>query len=233
MIPKRIFTIWLDENRKPPELVRRCIESQKIEGYEHRLITLENCYKDSPYMQQCLTSPHLKKRYCKASDYLRMHYLLTEGGIYLDADVEMLPGKNFDALLDCKAFVGTETYTGKQSELSVIGPKSSGEFIKAWLANAGKKWGEAIPFLGSAVVGAERDSPLIEKWLARVESNFRGDDDKNFESSMSILNDLAYNEGEEVSILDADYFFSYCHLTETVSITERTICYHHFMKSWT
>ena len=93
---KKIFTIWLQESGEMPEMIRRCVESQKIEGYEFKLITLDNCFRDSKYMRECLDSPHLSKRWCKASDYLRMHYLLNEGGIYMDADVEILPDRNFD-----------------------------------------------------------------------------------------------------------------------------------------
>ncbi len=235
MIPKRIFTIWLqDDQLEIPELVNRCVASQqRIEGYEHRLITLGNCFKNSAYMQQCLTSPHLKKRWCKASDYLRMYYLLNEGGIYLDADVEMLPGKDFHAFLDKKVFVGVEQFAGN-------GMKGSGgiapctQFIKNWLTSVGGKWGDPIPFIGTAVLGAEQGSPFVAEWLQRVEQNFRGDDDSNFESSMQILNDLTSRPGgDDVTVVDADYFYAYCHMQETVCITERTICLHHFMKSWT
>jgi hypothetical protein len=37
-----------------------------------------------------------------------MYYLYTEGGIYLDADTEVLEGKNFDEFLDYKMFVCKE-----------------------------------------------------------------------------------------------------------------------------
>ena len=102
-IPKRIFTIWLS-NDPMPELVEQCIEKQKIEGYEHRLITLDNCWKGSPYVQSCIDN----KAWTKAADFLRMYYLYTEGGIYLDADTEVLEGKNFDEFLDYKMFVCKE-----------------------------------------------------------------------------------------------------------------------------
>ena len=103
MIPKRIYTIWLSE--KPmPELVTKCIASQKIPGYQHILITLDNCDRESQYVRECIEAKH----WVKASDYLRMYYLYTEGGIYLDADMEILPGKNFDHLLNCKMYIPKE-----------------------------------------------------------------------------------------------------------------------------
>ena len=104
MIPKRIFTIWLNDNPKLPVLVKKCIESQKILNYEHRLITLENTDRDSIYVRECIEA----KNWVKASDYLRMYYIWKEGGIFLDADMEILSGKNFDDMLDTRFFTGYE-----------------------------------------------------------------------------------------------------------------------------
>lgn len=216
MIPPRIFTIWINEYGRMPELVRRCIVSQKQVGCTHLLIDYAylqtSNWKYLPYVEQCLKSLHLKRRWCKLSDYLRMQILLEGGGIYLDADVEVLPGRNFDHLLGSSMFVGREQH-------------ATGE--------------GTMPFAGTAVVGAEAGHSLIAEWLRRVEAQFRGDDDKNFESSMMILNDLLYARHKglvpglgEVEELPSDVLYPYCHERGTVNVTERTICYHHFLKSW-
>jgi glycosyltransferase involved in cell wall biosynthesis len=130
-IPKKIFTCWL--GKEMPELVKKCIQSQKIEGYEHHLITLENL-PDLPYIKQCLNSPHKDGiKYTKATDYLRMYYLLTEGGIFLDADVEILSGKNFDKLLKNRFFAGMEKNKEKPFVGSaVIGSEPNHPFVKKW-----------------------------------------------------------------------------------------------------
>ncbi len=130
MIPKKIFAIWLNEKGEIPPLVKMCIESQKVEGYEHKLITLDNCYKDSKYIKECIASPHQKQKWCKASDYLRMHYLQTEGGIYLDADVFVVPGKNFDDLLSNRMFAGKErsSWTGS----AVVASEANHPFVAQW-----------------------------------------------------------------------------------------------------
>jgi mannosyltransferase OCH1-like enzyme len=222
VIPKRIFTVWVDEQGRTPELVRRCIASQKLEGYEYFTIGYQDLgagnWRNLPYVDQCLKSPHIKRRWCKLSDYLRMRVLLDGGGIYLDADVEVLPGRNFDALLGSGLFVGREQH--------VTAPG-------------------AMPFAGTAVVGAEPGHPLIAEWLRRVEARFRGDDDKNFESSMMILNDLLWERGMcrgpwalsgvdtgRVEELPAEVFYPYCHERGEVHVTDRTLVYHHFLKSW-
>lgn len=103
-IPKKIFCIWLNDNPKIPAINKECIETQKIPGYEHRLITLDNCFKANTYVKECIDA----KRWVKASDFLRMYYLVMEGGIFLDADMRILPGKNFDALLNNRMFLARE-----------------------------------------------------------------------------------------------------------------------------
>jgi hypothetical protein len=80
------------------------METHKIPGYKYKIITLDNCFKDSKYVNEAISA----KRWVKASDWLRMHELYVNGGIHLDADMEVLPGKNFDHLLDCDMFIPME-----------------------------------------------------------------------------------------------------------------------------
>jgi mannosyltransferase OCH1-like enzyme len=100
-IPKRIITIWLSE-KPTPELVEKCIKSQSIAGYEHTIITLDNVYRGSEYVNKCLD----KKDWVRAVDYLRLHYLNELGGIYLDADCGVTD--NFDHFLNSRMFVFKE-----------------------------------------------------------------------------------------------------------------------------
>jgi mannosyltransferase OCH1-like enzyme len=103
MINKRIYTIWLSDTLALPPMVELCLSSHKIPGYEHELITLNNCYRNK-YVQDAIDA----KQWGKACDYLRCYYLFMDGGIYLDSDVYVFAGKNFDQLLDCNMFAGKE-----------------------------------------------------------------------------------------------------------------------------
>lgn len=98
MIPKKIYTVWIGPEM--PDFIKKCIETHKLDGYEHILITNENMYHNK-YVDECLAA----EKWGKAADYLRMHYLL-EGGIYLDADTKVL--KSFDDVLDNEMFVCEE-----------------------------------------------------------------------------------------------------------------------------
>lgn len=104
MIPRRIISIWLSESEELPPLIQKCLPTLDVPGYERVHITLENCFRGTKYIQECLEA----KLWAKAADYLRIHYLNELGGIYTDSDCELIPGKNFDALLGNAMFVGRE-----------------------------------------------------------------------------------------------------------------------------
>jgi glycosyltransferase involved in cell wall biosynthesis len=125
-IPKNIFTIWLGD--EPTDAIKKCIESQKIPGYVHKLITLENCPKDIPYVNEAIAS----KKWVKAADYLRAYYLYNEGGIYLDADMEILPDRNFDDMLNYSLFACREDngFIANSAFGCVKGNKILEEFLK-------------------------------------------------------------------------------------------------------
>lgn len=104
MIPKIIHYCWFGRGDYPP-LVKRCIRSWKraMPDYEFRLWNEDNFdINGIPYMKKC----YEMRKWAFISDYVRLHALYNEGGIYLDTDVVAL--KSFDSLLDCKAFWGIE-----------------------------------------------------------------------------------------------------------------------------
>ena len=98
MIPKVIWNIWI--GGEMPSLVRDCLSSQNLKGYEIRHIDDNNYYR-CKYVDECVGAG----KFGKAADYLRMHYL-QEGGIYLDADTEVL--RPFDDVLGNEMFVCEE-----------------------------------------------------------------------------------------------------------------------------
>lgn len=204
MIPKIIHTAWFPTLETLPDNLHTCIESQKLKGYTHNLITLDNCLRDHEYIQQCLNSTHNPKKWVKLTDFLRMYYLYKYGGFFIDADVEIIQDKNFDALLENQMVVGLE---------------GNGTIPNSII-------------IGSAIVGAQPNNPIIKKWINRVVSNFRGDDDLCYESSMDILNLLCLENLDSVTIVSPDHFYPYNHHTGITNITDNTICIHHFNKSW-
>ena len=73
------------------------------------------------------------KRWAVAADYVRLYALYTEGGIYLDSDVEVF--KSFDPFLNNSFFTGTEPYnindiTYYDLECAIMGSEKGHPFLK-------------------------------------------------------------------------------------------------------
>ncbi len=104
-IPKIIHYCWLSGESFPDD-IQRCIDSWRkyLPDYKIKLWDTHNfdCSKWK-YTQQALD----KKKYAFVSDVVRLYALYTEGGIYLDSDIEVM--RNFDDLLDSPAFSGIES----------------------------------------------------------------------------------------------------------------------------
>lgn len=100
MIPKKIHYVWIGEQPKP-KLVLDCIETWKKHLPDYQIIewnndSIKNIKND--YMEEALKH----KKWAFASDYIRLHALYNEGGIYLDTDVEIT--KNIDKFLSLDFF---------------------------------------------------------------------------------------------------------------------------------
>lgn len=215
MIPKKIFTLWFQfkEGDIPP-LIKRCIESQRIPGYEHTVITLDNYYKGSTYVNDAMAkaeqmfkegAPNYANWIVKASDWLRCYYIYEYGGLYLDGDMEVLPGKNFDDLLDNKFFTEREVF--------------------GFAANAG--------------FGAEPHNAFLKSYIDKVEANFKGDGDLVYEPGIRFFADHLWafdlykpEEEQETKLYNTKMFFPYHHGSGNIEITPETKVFHHYANSW-
>lgn len=104
-IPKVIHYCWFSDEEKP-RLIRRCMASWKkyLTGYEFRCWDRHSFDFDSvSLVRQAMR----QKKWAFAADYVRFYALYTEGGIYLDSDVEVFG--SFDRFLDDSFFVGTDS----------------------------------------------------------------------------------------------------------------------------
>ena len=93
--------MWVGPSQ--PEIVKKCIATHKLEGYEHLFIDNHTHVDEefmTPYFDECV----LAGKWGKLSDYLRICYLEKYGGIYLDADTEILEGKDFEGVLNNQLF---------------------------------------------------------------------------------------------------------------------------------
>ena len=104
MIPKTIHYCWLSDNPIPDEIQtyidgwHQIMPDYKIKKWDRKAINLD----EHPFAKEAFEH----KKYAFAADYIRVYALYTEGGIYLDTDVQVL--KSFDAFLKYDYFTSVE-----------------------------------------------------------------------------------------------------------------------------
>lgn len=104
MIPKIIHYCWFGRGELP-ELAKKCIDSwQKfLPEYEIKVWNEDNFDLDLyPYTREAYDS----RKFAFVTDVVRLYALYTEGGIYMDTDVEVV--RPLDEFLHHTAFSGFE-----------------------------------------------------------------------------------------------------------------------------
>ena len=94
MIPKTIHYIWLGKGEKS-ELIKKCMASWEKLGYEIKEWNENNF--DINY-NEFTKEAYEKKKWAFVSDVIRLYALYTEGGIYMDTDVEVFKNLDEDTL---------------------------------------------------------------------------------------------------------------------------------------
>lgn len=123
MIPKKIHYCWLSGDEYPP-LIKHCIDTWKQVLPDYELVLWDTNRFDInsvPWVKEAYEA----KKYAFAADYIRLYSVYTEGGIYLDSDVEML--KTFNDLLHYDSFIGFEASTGGV-EAAIFGAEAGCEW---------------------------------------------------------------------------------------------------------
>ena len=207
MIPKKIHYCWFGGNEMP-ELALKCIESwhKYMPDYEYKLWNEDNFDINSiPYVKEAYEA----RKFAFVTDYVRLYALYTEGGIYMDTDVEVL--KPYDDLLSLTGFTG---YEGCKAKLPVTGTMAS---------EAGNEWvkEQLDSYQGAHFVREDGTLDLTTNtWrITRImqKGGFVQDGKKSLYRDMHIF--------------PVEYFCPR-QTTGEIFITENTYCDHHFMKSW-
>lgn len=135
MIPKIIHFCWFSGDDYP-SLIRKCIKSWKQKMPDYKIKCWDGNSFDFNRLDYTREAMSVKQ-YALASDYVRLYALYTEGGIYLDSDVEVF--KSFDSLLDNTFFSGIEQSGtpddfGFRVEAGIMGCIPGLEIIKECMA---------------------------------------------------------------------------------------------------
>ena len=207
MIPRIIHYCWF--GRGPmPELALKCIESwhKFMPDYEYKLWNEDNFDINC---NQYVKEAYEAKKYAFVTDYVRLFALYTEGGIYMDTDVEVL--KPYDDLLPLSGFTG---YEGCKAKLPVTGTIAS---------VAGNSWvkEQLDSYQGAHFVKEDGSYDLTTNTWRITRIMQKG----------GFVQDGKRSMFRDMHIFPVEYFCPR-QTTGEILITENTYCDHHFMKTW-
>lgn len=208
MIPKIIHYCWFGRGQMP-ELALKCLESwhKYMPDYKYKLWNEDIFDIDS---NQYVKEAYDAKKYAFVSDYVRLYALYTEGGIYMDTDVEVL--KPYDDLLVLSGFTG---YEGSRYLPPVTGTMAS---------EAGNLWVKEQLDVYRDIHFRMPDGSLDTKNnTTRISEIMRNN---------GFVQDGTKQVYKDMHIFPVDYFCPR-QTTGEILITENTYCDHHFMGSWT
>lgn len=128
-IPKVIHFVWFGGNPLTP-LAEKCVASWKKYCPDYEIVRWDESNFDVSQNQYCLEA-YESKKWAFVSDYARLKVLVDHGGIYMDADVEVL--KPLDRFLTEEAFSGFED--DKIVPTGIMAARCGHPFFKRLLAD--------------------------------------------------------------------------------------------------
>jgi hypothetical protein len=174
--------------------------------YEYKLWNEDSFDVNSiPYVKEAYEA----RKFAFVTDYVRLYALFTEGGIYMDTDVEVL--KPYDDLLGLSGFTG---YEGSKYLPPVTGTMASikgGEWVKEQLEAY-----EGLHFLQS---DGSMDLTTNTTRISQIMKNG------------GFIQDGKKGVYKDMHVFPVEYFCPR-QTTGEVFITNNTYCDHHFMGSW-
>lgn len=125
MIPRNVISAWFGKGEKS-DFFKSCIESWHRVLPDWKFIEMnEDTMPDRVMQSNYMTSVLERKEFVKATEVGRLVGLQLHGGVYLDADVEVL--KPFDPLLNQEFFIAREDAAWING--AVIGSVPAGKIV--------------------------------------------------------------------------------------------------------
>ena len=207
MIPKKIHYCWFGRGQMPP-MALKCIESwhRNMPDYEYKLWNEDNFDINSvPYVKEAYEA----RKFAFVTDYVRLYALYTEGGIYMDTDVEVL--KPYDDLLELSGFTGYEGSKYLPPVTGTMASEAGGEWVKEQLAS----YDGAHFLFPDGTFDMKTNTMRISEIMQA--GGFKPDGKKQVFKGMHIF---------------PVQYFCPRQTTGEILLTDETYCDHHFMGSW-
>ena len=208
MIPKIIHYCWF--GKKPyPILMQQCLASWRkhCPDYEIKEWNEDNSPLHLyPFAQDAINA----EKYAFAADVIRLYALYSEGGIYLDTDVELV--KPLDTLLESPAFIGYDKDIPGRLQTAVIGVEKGNIWVERWLS-----------------IYLTRKFSSTRKSMAQSQSAILTS--RKMEEEGVYL-DGDYQALEDITLYPSDYFCPMSNGTHFIETTPNTYCIHYIIMSW-
>ncbi len=206
MIPKKIHYCWFGGNPLPP-LAKKCIESWRKYCPDYEIIEWNEQNFDLHY-NDYVWEAYEAKKWAFITDVVRLYALVTQGGIYMDTDVEVI--KPLDELLDCEAVSGFESET--QIPTGLMACRTGQPLFQELLDDY-----KGVHFRRS---DGSLDLTTNVTRITRV----------CLRHGLQLNNTLQTVDG--FTLLPKDYLCPKDLTTKEIALTEHTLCIHHFDGSW-
>lgn len=206
-IPKVIHYCWFGRGPKN-ELALKCIESWKkfLPDYEIKEWNEDNFDVNLyTYAKEALEN----RKFAFVTDVVRLYALYTEGGVYMDTDVEVL--KSYDAFLHHKMFSGFETDGNVPTGMMA--------------AEKGSVWAKELldGYNGRNFVLEDGSFDMTTNTTV-ITTYMKGKGLK--------LNNTFQDFPNFCTMYPSEYFCPKDHRTGFIHCTKNTVCIHHFSGSW-
>lgn len=149
------------------------------------------------------------KRYAFVTDYVRLYALKSEGGVYMDTDVEIL--KPLDDLLHLHAFTGYEGSKHKPPVTGLMASEAGGLWVKEQL--------NVYNGLHFRREDGTLDTTTNTQRISRIMQ------------ANGFVCDGKQKQYKDLTVFPSEYFCPH-QTTGEYFLTENTYCNHHFMGSW-
>lgn len=206
MIPKKIHYCWFG-GKELPELAKKCIASWEKFCPDYEIIRWDESNFD---INACryVKEAYENKKFAFVTDYVRLYAMYTQGGIYMDTDVELT--KKLDVFLDNHGFSGFE------SEAHIPTGIMAGEKNFALFEELLSYYTDRAFVLGDGTLDTTTNVIIITQMLT----------EKGF------IPNGKFQVVDGFALYPQDVFCPYDNATGILHKTENTAAIHWFNKSW-
>lgn len=207
MIPKIVHYCWFGRGQMP-EKTLKCIDSWKkyLSDYELKEWNEDNF---NITQNQYVKEAYKNRKFAFVTDYVRLYALYTEGGVYMDTDVEVVG--NYNSFLFHHAFSGFET-DGNVPTGMMAAEKGS-----IWAKELLEMYANRVFVLPNGGFDMTTNTAVITEYMLK--------------KGLKLNNEYQDFPGL-CTMYPADYFCPKDHRTGKIHCTKNTVCIHHFAGSW-